>query len=44
MGRELALQYSKLGATIVCWDINEKMNNDTVATIKAAHGKAYGYV
>jgi all-trans-retinol dehydrogenase (NAD+) len=43
MGKELALQYSALGATIVCWDINEKLNQETVKLIKAKGKKAYGY-
>jgi all-trans-retinol dehydrogenase (NAD+) len=43
MGKELALQYSELGATIVCWDINEQLNLDTVNLIKSKGRKAYGY-
>lgn len=43
MGKELALQYSALGATIVCWDVNEQMNLETVKLIKSKGGKAYGY-
>lgn len=43
MGKELALQYSTLGATIVCWDINEELNQETVKLIKAKGKKAYGY-
>jgi all-trans-retinol dehydrogenase (NAD+) len=43
MGKELALQYSTLGATIVCWDINEQLNQETVKLIKSKGGKAYGY-
>lgn len=43
IGKELALQYSTLGATIVCWDINEQMNQDTVKLIKSRGGKAHGY-
>jgi NAD(P)-dependent dehydrogenase (short-subunit alcohol dehydrogenase family) len=43
IGKELALQYSALGATIVCWDINEQLNQDTVKLIKTRGGKAHGY-
>uniref|UniRef100_A0A182TE30 Short-chain dehydrogenase/reductase 3 n=1 Tax=Anopheles melas TaxID=34690 RepID=A0A182TE30_9DIPT len=44
MGRCMALQYAQLGATVVCVDINEKMNADTVATIRQQRGNAFGYV
>ena len=43
MGKELALQYSALGATIVCWDVNEKLNLETVKQIKSRGKKAFGY-
>lgn len=43
MGKELALQYSTLGATVVCWDINEKLNLETVKLIKSKGRKAIGY-
>jgi all-trans-retinol dehydrogenase (NAD+) len=43
MGKQLALQYSDLGATIVCWDINEKLNLETVKFIKSKGKKAFGY-
>lgn len=43
IGKELALQYSALGSTIVCWDINEQLNQDTVKLIKSRGGKAHGY-
>lgn len=43
MGKELALQYSALGATVVCWDINEKLNLETVKAIKSEGRKAFGY-
>jgi all-trans-retinol dehydrogenase (NAD+) len=29
IGKELALQYSALRATIVCWDINEQLDQET---------------
>jgi len=43
IGKELALQYSALGSTVVCWDINEQLNQETVKLIKSRGGKAYGY-
>ncbi|KAG5682538.1 hypothetical protein PVAND_011885 [Polypedilum vanderplanki] len=43
IGKEMAIQYSALGATIVCWDINEHLNLDTVNLIKSKGRKAYGY-
>lgn len=43
IGKETALQYSALGATIVCWDVNERLNQDTVNLIKSLGRKAYGY-
>jgi all-trans-retinol dehydrogenase (NAD+) len=43
MGKELALQYSALGSTVVCWDVNEKLNNETVKLLKSKGRKAYGY-
>ena len=43
IGKELALKYAILGATVVCLDINEAGNEETVNEIKklgaaAAHG------
>lgn len=43
MGKELSMQYSKLGATVVCWDINEELNLGTVKLIRSSGGKAFGY-
>ncbi|XP_068159690.1 17-beta-hydroxysteroid dehydrogenase 13 [Drosophila tropicalis] len=43
MGKEMALQYAKLGAKIICWDINEQTNAQTVKEIKQQGGTAYGY-
>lgn len=44
IGKETAIEYASKGATIVCWDINERGNNETVKEIKAMGGKAFGYV
>lgn len=43
MGKELSVQYSALGATVVCWDINEQLNLETVNLIKSKGRKAFGY-
>ena len=44
IGKEMALQYSALGATVVCWDINEKLNQETVNLLKSkGNKKAFGY-
>ncbi|KAM7346921.1 lipid droplet subset dehydrogenase 1 [Cochliomyia hominivorax] len=43
IGKELALHYSSLGAKIICVDINEMNNNQTVKEIKQAGGSAFGY-
>lgn len=40
----MALQYSQFGATIVCIDINEKGNLETVREIKERGGKAFSYL
>lgn len=44
IGKELALQYARRGAIVVCWDINEKGNIETCDEIKAQGGKAHHYV
>lgn len=43
IGKELAIQYSALGATVVCWDVNEQLNQETVKLLKSNGGKAHGY-
>lgn len=43
IGKQLSIQYSELGATVVCWDINEQLNLDTVNLIKSKGRKAFGY-
>ncbi|KAH8396425.1 hypothetical protein KR222_010069, partial [Zaprionus bogoriensis] len=44
MGKEMALQYAALGAKVLCWDINEATNTQTVKEIKQGGGSAWGYV
>lgn len=44
MGRELALQYAELGATVVCVDINKESNDETVKLLKdLGKTKVYSY-
>ncbi|XP_065363009.1 17-beta-hydroxysteroid dehydrogenase 13 [Calliphora vicina] len=43
IGKQLALQYSSLGAKVICVDINEKNNMQTVKEIKQAGGNAFAY-
>ena len=44
IGREMALQYAELGATIICWDINEALNQETVDKVKTISRKSvFGY-
>ncbi|XP_072752201.1 17-beta-hydroxysteroid dehydrogenase 13-like [Anoplolepis gracilipes] len=34
IGKELAIGYASLGATVICWDINEETNKQTMNEIK----------
>lgn len=34
IGKELAIRYATLGATVVCWDLNQQGNEETVNEIK----------
>lgn len=44
IGKELALQFASKGATVVCWDINKKGNEQTVKDIaEIGYPKAYSY-
>ncbi|XP_015175474.1 PREDICTED: short-chain dehydrogenase/reductase family 16C member 6-like isoform X2 [Polistes dominula] len=44
IGKELALKYASLGATVVCWDLNKECNEETVKEIKKMGGtSAYAY-
>merc|ERR1711997_904673 len=43
IGRLMCLRFSRLGATVVTWDINKVSNEETVAMIKAEGKKAYSY-
>ncbi|XP_026678553.1 short-chain dehydrogenase/reductase family 16C member 6-like [Diaphorina citri] len=43
IGRELALQLSCHGAEVICWDIDEKLNQATVNETKHLNGKAFAF-
>lgn len=43
IGRLMAMEFSKRGATLVLWDINEKGNEETADMIKRCGGKAYAF-
>ncbi|XP_032688416.1 short-chain dehydrogenase/reductase family 16C member 6-like isoform X2 [Odontomachus brunneus] len=42
IGRELAIGYASLGATVICWDINKETNKQTMNEIKTM-GKSSVY-
>jgi len=44
IGKQTALKYASLGATVVCWDINDKLNKETVKEIQSQGGTAHHYV
>ncbi|CAH2102111.1 unnamed protein product [Euphydryas editha] len=43
IGREIALRFARLGATIICVDINATTNEETANLIKQEKGKAHTY-
>lgn len=43
IGRLMALEFSKLGATLVLWDVNEETNDSVKEEIKAKGGAAYAF-
>ncbi|XP_062605573.1 17-beta-hydroxysteroid dehydrogenase 13-like [Saccostrea cucullata] len=44
IGREIALEFGRLGARVVIWDINKSTNDATAEEIKRNGGTAYSYV
>ncbi|XP_028170497.1 epidermal retinol dehydrogenase 2-like [Ostrinia nubilalis] len=44
LGSLIALRLSRLGCTIVLWDINKQGLEDTVKLVNGIGGKCYGYV
>ncbi|KAL6436710.1 hypothetical protein ACFW04_004860 [Cataglyphis niger] len=44
IGKELALRYASLGATVICWDLNQQANEETLNEIKKTGSNAvYAY-
>lgn len=44
VGRELAIQFSMLGATVICWDIQSDINEDTAILANLlGYGVGRGY-
>lgn len=43
IGRELAVEFAKLGATVVLWDINKETNEGTKDIIQKFGGKSFAY-
>ncbi|XP_075981083.1 17-beta-hydroxysteroid dehydrogenase 13-like [Anticarsia gemmatalis] len=43
IGRELALQFAELGATVICWDKDARRNNAVVDEIRLKDGESYGF-
>lgn len=43
MGREVALRFARLGAVIVCVDVNSSSNEETAKIIKQERGVAHAY-
>ncbi|CAB3256252.1 unnamed protein product [Arctia plantaginis] len=43
IGRELALQFAELGATVICWDKDARRNNALVNEIRQKDGESYGF-
>jgi all-trans-retinol dehydrogenase (NAD+) len=43
LGQRLALEFARLGATVVVWDINLERAENTLQAVKEAGGKCYAY-
>ncbi|KAG6441863.1 hypothetical protein O3G_MSEX002052 [Manduca sexta] len=43
IGRELAIQLAELGATVICWDKDERRNHAVVQEIRKNDGDCFGY-
>ena len=44
LGRAIAIEFAKLGATVVTWDVNQPDNEETVRMIRESGGNARSYV
>jgi all-trans-retinol dehydrogenase (NAD+) len=43
IGKSLSKKLAKIGCTVICWDIDEKANEQTVNEIKQSGGKAHSF-
>ncbi|XP_068626872.1 17-beta-hydroxysteroid dehydrogenase 13-like isoform X2 [Battus philenor] len=43
LGRELAIQFAELGATVICWDQDAPRNNAVVSEIRSKDGECFGF-
>ncbi|CAG4977071.1 unnamed protein product [Parnassius apollo] len=43
LGRELAIQFAELGATVICWDIDARRNNAVVNQIRSKDGECFAF-
>ncbi|CAH2050876.1 unnamed protein product, partial [Iphiclides podalirius] len=43
LGRELALQFAELGATVICWDSDARRNNALINHIRSRDGECLGF-
>ncbi|XP_014362612.2 estradiol 17-beta-dehydrogenase 11 [Papilio machaon] len=43
LGRELAIQFAELGATVICWDHDTPRNNAVVNEIRKKDGECFGF-
>lgn len=46
IGRLLAIRFAQQGAKVICWDVQEKANNETIAQLKnyiSSPDKVHGY-
>lgn len=43
IGRQLAIEFCKLGASLVLWDVNERENEETAREIKDLGGKCHTF-
>lgn len=42
IGRQLALQLGRLGVIVICLDVDEESNNETVKLVEATGATAFG--
>lgn len=44
VGRELAIQFAELGATVICWDSDARRNNSVIDEIRSKDGDVRIYL